>query len=159
MKYQQEGLLLALTNKKMWNIKDEINNGITKTKAKAEMISIDYSKEILLMICEKYVKGKKYQFQLWDYLLDSKSYYDSNGWEIISELIKKEEAILFFEWVDEKNMFFFQDGFEIKKVLAECYGMTIYVTDINFEYLLCYNDHDRIIGCGKIKGKLENHYL
>ena len=60
----------------------------------------------------------------------------------------KSKCVLFFNKSDEKSMFLINSGNDLDFILSETYGFEFYVTDLDCSYLLCFNHHDILYGCG-----------
>ena len=56
--------------------------------------------------------------------------------------------MLFFEYKDDSSMFKFSNPEDVKTVLGNMHAFVFYVTNVNVDYLLCFNDHDYLIWTG-----------
>lgn len=72
---------------------------------------------------------------------------DTDAWRLLKKLVKS-KCVLFFNKSDEKSMFLINSGNDLDFILSETYGFEFYVTDLDCSYLLCFNHHDILYGCG-----------
>ena len=61
---------------------------------------------------------------------------------------------MFFDENDEAISI--KNGDELYTLIYEMYGFEFYITNNMTDYLLCFNHHDCIIGCGEASEWLEN---
>lgn len=92
---------------------------------------------------------------LWERVGDRASVQDSRGWEWIHEFVGARSCILLFDLSDEVEMFQVPSGSALHELLANTFGFVFYVTDTEASYLICFNDHDFLIGCGSAREWLE----
>ena len=84
---------------------------------------------------------------LWERLLDKESIHDPDGWKRIAEFVRG-PAVLFVRDSQGSCAFRFDVPNEIVDALGASYGFVFYIVDLEYRYLLCFNDHDVLIGCG-----------
>ena len=48
-------------------------------------------------------------------------------------------------------MFKIKNGNDLYYLLSETSGFEFYITDFNYSYLICFNHHDILYGCGRAK--------
>jgi hypothetical protein len=58
------------------------------------------------------------------------------------------EAYLLTSQECDRSVVFLKNGLNLSAILGECTGFIFYLTDLNFTYLICFNDHDILIGAG-----------
>jgi hypothetical protein len=89
----------------------------------------------------------------------SKTFEDGTGFEKITELVPKPNAMVWF--VVEEDQLPFYPIYEatpaaIQQVIGECYGFEYYIIPKSKDWLLCENHHNRMIGVGnQITARLE----
>lgn len=99
---------------------------------------------------EKLYAVKKGSFlPLWERLIQEQSIHDPNGWKVIENYHCDGEVIMFFDQPCERTMFRFNSIEDVVMVLNESPGFVFYLTDDNFSFLICQNDHDYLIGSGR----------
>ena len=103
----------------------------------------------------KYIKESYAGNYFWQSLIGYKVIQDDNGWRSIEEFIKDNECILFFNEIDKKIAIKFKSGYDLVKLLEETWGFVFYVTDNMSRYLICFNDHDCLYGCGSAHDWIE----
>ena len=109
------------------------------------------SEKIQNEISERFGTNNSYTYPLWENLEDKLSIYNRDGWKLISDYIKGRSVFLVLEQLDDKAAYFFENGEEVVSLLGECFGFVFYVTDVGKSFLLCFNDHDHLIGSGLAK--------
>ncbi|MCR4801871.1 MAG: hypothetical protein K5895_02540 [Lachnospiraceae bacterium] len=85
---------------------------------------------------------------LWEKLVNYEALSDSEGWSYIQNYVSDESCIMFFNQFDEKKMFIIANGKDLQYILSETSGFEFYITDIKCSYLICFNHHDILYGCG-----------
>lgn len=133
----------------MYKISNDIYNSINNT-VNIKELSCDRCNQIMKKIIELYVNNEKKEICLWDKLNDYEALSDSRGWSYIQNFVSDEDCIMFFNQ-DEEKMFNISNGKDLHYVLSETSGFEFYITDISCSYLICFNHHDILYGCGKAK--------
>ncbi|MEM9411239.1 MAG: hypothetical protein AAGA30_09005 [Planctomycetota bacterium] len=85
---------------------------------------------------------------LWHILHSNESCRKQDGWKDVCKYVGESNAYLCVQQDDIADVFTVNSGNELRLLLGECPLFEFYVTNLNFEYLLCFNDHDYLIGCG-----------
>lgn len=93
---------------------------------------------------------------IWEQFVDSSNVYGEFAWEYIAELIPKGECYLFFNQIECKNAYLFQNSRDLCEVIGETYESEVYVTDFDGTYLISYNHEMVLSGYGKAKKWVEN---
>ena len=101
----------------------------------------------------KYLKIDNGSF-IWENLRKSVVVSDINGWAKLANYVKQNSCIMFFDENDEAISI--KNGDELYTLIYEMYGFEFYITNNMTDYLLCFNHHDCIIGCGEASEWLEN---
>ena len=101
----------------------------------------------------KYLKIDNGSF-IWENLRKSVVVSDTNGWAKLANYVKLNSCIMFFDENDEPISI--KNGDELYTLIYEMYGFEFYITNNMTDYLLCFNHHDCIIGCGEASEWLEN---
>lgn len=101
----------------------------------------------------KYLKIDNGSF-IWENLRKSVVVSDTNGWTKLANYVKQNSCIMFFDENDEAISI--KNGDELYTLIYEMYGFEFYITNNMTDYLLCFNHHDCIIGCGEASEWLEN---
>ncbi len=133
----------------MFNIKENIYEAIKYTELKIEEIDSQECNVIRQKISEKFCRNKKKSDFLWEDLLEYMSISDVNAWKLLKKMVRG-KCILFFNRIDENVMFKINSEIDLDYILSETYGFEFYVTDYDCSYLICFNHHDILYGCGTI---------
>tara|TARA_B100000678_G_scaffold221565_1_gene188997 strand:- start:4962 stop:5381 length:420 start_codon:yes stop_codon:yes gene_type:complete len=132
----------------MWNLRKDIIKIISSNNLGSQVLTNEEAAHFYSLVFEKFAKFEKYQYPLWENLKDTVSVEDKDGWQKIDRILGKEEVLLFFEYKDDSSMFKFSNPEDVKTVLGNMHAFVFYVTNVNVDYLLCFNDHDYLIWTG-----------
>lgn len=105
----------------------------------------------LYQIIEKMYAQKQGVTPLWQRLYKFSSIYNPEAWRWIEQFVGNRPIVIFFDITECKQILQLVNGINITSVLANSSGFTFYVTDITYSYLICFNDHNFLIGCGTAK--------
>lgn len=106
-------------------------------------------------VIENYVCMRKGSF-LWEKLKEAAVKVDNNGWEKISEFVGEKKCLMFFDDVEDGTFIILKNGETLYKILAEMYGFEFYLTDFDATYMICFNHHNCLLGCGIAKEWVES---
>ena len=126
---------------------EEILDVCTRLNYEASILNLSDSQQFFSDVVENFCCGNN-SYPLWEFLEDSRGIHDSKGWSWISKFTKDEPVVIFFEQSDDKSMIYIQNGSYFSEILGECFGFVFYVTDLECKYIICFTDHDVLIGAG-----------
>lgn len=132
----------------MWNIKVQISVAAKSEKIEVIELSVEETKHLFHQLADKYTDGKL-MFPLWEYFTQDLAVNNADAWQWIDEFIANSDAVLLFNPTDSSTSFKVVGGKNVVKLLAEMFSVEFYVTNIELDYLLCFNHHDVLIACGK----------
>ncbi len=92
---------------------------------------------------------------MWEDLSDCASVQDADGWQWISRFVGPRACVLLFDVAEEVEMFDVPSGEALESLLANTFHFEFYVTDVDASYLICFNHHDMLIGCGSARAWVE----
>lgn len=87
-----------------------------------------------------------YSHNIWDKKDSPSGCLKRDGWILITEYFQQEKCVLILP--QHKVFLLFQSGTDLFKLLSEAPGFEFYVCNQNVTSLLCFNDHDYVIGWG-----------
>ena len=119
-------------------------------------LSPDEWESIYNNITAKYSDEGLSYHALWERLNAHVGHEDKNGWKTICQLIGNNGCLLLI--IEDKSGFTLPDGATLELILNDTTGFVFYVTNKNADYLMCFNDHDFIIGCGQAEEWIARHY-
>ena len=131
----------------MYKISNDIYNSINST-VNVKEVSCDMCNQILEKIIELYVDNEKKELWLWDKLNNYEALSDSRGWTYIQNFVSNRKCIIFFNQNEETKMFSINNGKDLHYILSETCGYEFYITDEECTYLICFNHHNILYGCG-----------
>ncbi len=93
---------------------------------------------------------------IWEQFVGSTNICGEFAWEHIKEIIPDSNCYLFFNPIECKNAYMFQNGSDLCEVIGETYNCEVYVTDFTGTYIICFNHEMVLSGCGKAIKWIEN---
>lgn len=132
----------------MFKISTHICDELRENKVMVKKLELDERREILDLILKRYINISGKSGWLWENLIHYETLTDDMAWSYIKDFVKDNECIMFFNQEEEKEMFLIQSGDDLNYVLAETYGFEFYITNKQCSYLLCFNHHNVLYGCG-----------
>lgn len=106
-------------------------------------------------IIQKYIYSQPKPF-LWEQLKEAAIIADSDGWKKLCGFVGNSKCIMFFDDIEDKSVLVISDGKSLYKLLDDMFGFEFYITNFETNYLLCFNHHDCILGCGTAKNWIES---
>ena len=79
-------------------------------------VKISEQTEIISKAIKKFCIGGKYEYPLWDHLIDKNSYYDPLGWKLIEGYKQEQKKILFIEPDEARIAFEFPFSFAMPAI-------------------------------------------
>ena len=134
----------------MIKISEEIGKVAKENGIALTVINEEEAEEILNCIRQKYIKSNKTPF-LWEGLKDFSMINDKRGWSYIKDFIRDTCCLMFFNSSDDKAVLKLNNGMDLNKILYETYGFEFYLTNMGTRYLIGFNHHDCLFGCGTAK--------
>ncbi|MBK9413261.1 MAG: hypothetical protein IPP27_16585 [Bacteroidetes bacterium] len=100
-------------------------------------------------IINEYARKEVYKYPLWENLSNWCGVDYRYSWEWFNQIIETNDLILFFEPEDDKNFILIDNAVDLIKLINNSYRFTFYISNIEAEFLYCYNDHDNLLASGK----------
>lgn len=132
----------------MFKISNHISNELKDSKVIIRKLELNERKEILELVLKKYIKISEKGVWLWEKFIHYEAWNDDMAWKYIKDFVKDNECIMFFNQEEEKEMFLIQSGDDLNYIISETYGFEFYITNKQCSYLLCFNHHNILYGCG-----------
>ncbi len=141
-----------------FNALDPINKQIDITAKNLNILikklNEEKTKEVICSFTNKFCNSQVKHY-LWEGFcslvnkgnLDCVAVSNDDAWSWIDQYIEN-DAIMFFNPYDEKISYVFTNGKDIVNTLAECYNFEFYITNNDFDYILCFNHHRVLYACG-----------
>lgn len=86
---------------------------------------------------------------LWTCLREGETLHDPDAWKFLGDLIGEAPVVLIVEDYDGISAVRLSFGTLLSRILAETVGFVFYLVPPSLDYLLCFNDHDMLIGLGR----------
>lgn len=106
-------------------------------------------------ITKKYVHSYSDIF-LWESFKAFAVKQTDDGWQKLCDFVGNKTCLMFFDNMEDESVFVLKNGQDLYTLLSEMYGFEFYITDFETEYLLCFNHHDCLLGCGRAKKWVES---
>lgn len=120
-----------------------------------EELSDEQIKKVKSNITQKYIHSQPKPF-LWDRLKEAAMIADSDGWQKLCDFVGNSKCLMFFDDIEDKSVLVISSGKSLSKLLDEMFGFEFYITNFETDYLLCFNHHDCLLGCGTAKKWIES---
>ena len=141
----------------MGYLAEEIENAALELGISFFKIDKNSSLKIKEKLACKFTNEKKSPQNLsWQNLKDFKSVHNVNGWKLIKNYVQKKKPILFVSPLEEEEMWRFNNGEDLVQVINNCIGFPFCVTSDEANYIICFDDHDCLIGVGSALEWLKN---
>lgn len=127
-------------------ITKEINRAIKSNNLKSHIISLNDIDKLRESLAKQYCDVDT-TFG-WEHFKQCFCYQNPSAWSVIKNYVKENNCILFFNECDDKNAFLITNGDELQKILEDSFGFEFYLTDRDQSYVICFNHHDVLYGCG-----------
>lgn len=135
----------------MLKISDEVIREANLLNINIQKIEPVLFASIISSIKKKYIKHNTKGMWLWERYINEESVCNKEGWRFIKEFVQETECILFFNDCDDNDAFIIGNGEELNAILSETSGFEFYVTNLETQYLISFNHHDCLSGCGTAK--------
>ena len=136
-------------------IKDNIMDTTKRLNISLKKLS-EQEKILLKNNIKKFLK-KDTKFFLWEMLKNYTCVQHKEAWSWIKDFIKNTTCIMFFNYQDEKEAYFLDNGNILQSLLSETYNFEFYITNETYEYLLCFNHHDVLFATGTAEAWLSSY--
>jgi hypothetical protein len=154
MRWQQ---VAVIKKNNTMSVKQEILRCIEEKELKKVFLLTDSEwRKIYDSITTKYSNEKLSYNALWERLNHSVSSKDRFGWKTIVSLVGNSDCILLI--LTEQFGLRVPNGQVLSIILGDTWGYVFYVTNTNADYLMCFNDHDFVIGCGEAERWIMDYY-
>lgn len=135
----------------MNTISHEIVNVAYEQKINVSVIDDMCCNNIVNALRSKYSTSNRHSAFLWDGLLDASFVCDINGWTRIKYFINGDPCILIISDGGKERAFEIMNGTDLDLLLANAFSFEFYITDSSCSFLICFNHHNQLIGCGSAK--------
>lgn len=80
------------------------------------------------------------------------------AWKVIPKILDKNKRyILFFNQIECKKAYRFDDADNLCTIIGETYDFEFYITDLDGSFILCFNHEEILCGCGNITNKMKEY--
>lgn len=139
-------------------ISKEIGKIANIYKIPINMLTVEQVENVKKSINQKYLNKNKSTF-LWESFVDFSIVNDKEGWIKIADFVENKKCLMFFADCEDRAIIEINGGKDLYKLFSEMYGFEFYITNSTTDYLVCFNHHDCLMGCGTAKkwvNKLQN---
>jgi hypothetical protein len=141
----------------MGYIADEITTVSTQLKIEIQTVAGEESITLKKKLADSFSTDPNLPERFsWQNLTNYSSIHDSAGWKKIAAFTPEKPVILFVNPELESTGWYFASGQFLVDVLAESCGFPFYITSLEADYIICFDDHDCLLAAGTAKGWLES---
>ena len=140
----------------MFKISNHICKELEGSKVIIERLELNEKEKILSLVLKKYVDFNKKGIWLWEKFIHHEALNDNMAWNYIKDFVKDKECVIFFNQQEDKEMFLIHSGEDLNYILSETFGFEFYITNQQASYLLCFNHHNILYGCGSAEKWINN---
>ena len=137
----------------MGYIAKEINRVIGVYHLKSHILSGQYTDDFRERIVKRYCDTN--MTFIWEQFKECSHYQNSDAWSKSGDYVKENNCIMFFNKCDDEHAFLIANGVELQTILGESFGFEFYITDRDQSYVICFNHHDVLYGCGAAREWVE----
>lgn len=137
-------------------VREEIERAAGQAGVRLTEVSHAHAGRIRRELLSKY--GKDYRFEFGcDNITAHAAIQHPEAWTWIGEFLGRRNALFFYDSSlatgrrPDNSMFLVPHGEDLVRLLEDCYGFVFYVTDEDTSYVLCFNEHDYLIGAGSAR--------
>jgi hypothetical protein len=134
----------------MWNVKSEIINNAQNLNVEIRIVDDSEAKKIRQSVEMKFCKANRGE-RLFERLISCNSIRGSDVWTLVEELTGEDTIYVFPEETEDKSVYVFNNGKDLLKVHAECANFTIYVCNLNIDYLIVSTVENTLVVSGTIE--------
>ncbi len=91
---------------------------------------------------------KKSSIWIWERLKSDYGIHGARYLDLLPSLPLPKQVIVLFNRYEDKSAVLLEDSSKLLPIINDTYGFEFYVTDKAISFLLCYNHHEILIGCG-----------
>jgi len=92
--------------------------------------------------------------KIWDTRKAPRGFHSQDGWRLIPLYVGYRSCVLFFP--EARLAVELKSGSDLLLVLEQLPAYEFYVSNRDMQYLICFNDHDFVIGWGQAEGWVED---
>lgn len=129
-------------------ISEEIIKSANEINIRIYMLENNACNDIFNSVSEIYEKPDNNSGFIWDGLISAAYLHDPQGWLKTGDFIEENPCLLLISDGYERKAFRFLNGSDLVKLLNNTFAFEFYITDEQYSYLICFNHHDCLIGCG-----------
>jgi hypothetical protein len=132
----------------MGMVADEVSRSILELGIGAKNLDAQHRAAVRTQVEDRNSPNSRV-WPLWEAVRFGASVHDAQGWQRIAEYVGDKPCYMMFNPDDGAEVFRFESGHDLAKVLNDTFGFEFYVTDEEFTFLLCFNHHDMLLANGR----------
>lgn len=126
----------------------ELERVAKENKISIEKLDLDLQTRLMNSLLRKYSKSNDKNLILWDNLIESIGYHSEHAWQWTNAFTKNKPIILFFPFHLNEPAYLIRDSGDLITLIAEMPLFVYYITDDSTSWMICYTDHDVLLGVG-----------
>ncbi|MBR7745285.1 hypothetical protein [Undibacterium baiyunense] len=126
-------------------INEVIAAAVVTTRVSAKLLSSHEREGVVDCLCER-LRVDVSSHSPWDKFDAPDGVLNHDGWKLIPSFVGGESCLLMT--TSASAVWRLGSGKDLMLILQECPPFEFYVCDIAFNYLVCFNHHDYLVGWG-----------
>jgi hypothetical protein len=135
-------------------IADDIVREALAAGGTAKILAADDAASLIAGLWRKHTTLPRPGRVLWEHLREAHSIHDPEAWRKVESICGNGDVYLLVEDFGCTNIVWLSSTRLLTPVLAETVNFVFYVFDKEQSYLICFNDHDMLIGAGTAAPKI-----
>ncbi len=134
-----------------YTLLNEIEDTASSLKIPFTRLYTDQAFEIRKLLAERFSRDKNFPLKFsWQNIVGRGSFFSKYGWRLVGDYVKDTNVLLLVSPDEELTIWEFQSGHDLVSVLGETTSFPFCVTSKEANYVLCFEDHNCLIGTGSI---------
>jgi|GEM_PF-4371745 len=142
----------------MWNPNTEFVDVLEKDKVAFSVIETGKSEAIIEALLDKYASGTKSDRRIFEELTDCSAFPYVRAYDFLFDFPSNGEVYVFYDFRYGRDLFAVNSFADVIKTWMKCSMNSIYIADINFDYLVSVTEEGSILGCGAASDWIEQFY-
>jgi hypothetical protein len=135
-------------------IADDVVREALAAGGSAKILASEDAKAFIGKLWQKFTILPRPGHVLWEHLEHASSIHDPDGWRQAETICGEGDVCMLIEDFGRQSVVWLSSSKLLTHVLAETISFVFYLCDTEQTYLVCFNDHDMLIGAGSAVPKI-----
>jgi hypothetical protein len=141
-------------NQVAYFIADDVVREALAVGGSATILAPEDAQVLIGKLWEKYTTLARPGRVLWEHLGHVPSIHDPEGWRKAETICGEGDTYMLIEDSERQSVVWLSSAELLTPVLSETISFVFYLFDAEQTYLVCFNDHDMLIGAGAAAPKI-----